>query len=247
MFLHCSIFKLGFQLPPSAIVPQMNHYFSAVAYPNQPYYYANQTVAPPIIPSSGNFAAQGSLSVPITPQSNPSHFFSNFAHPGAQSSPADANTLNKPTNRVIPGQINPKGDCDCSIIEATDTIINVRNWIVVDLEENGECRIAGRHEGTGKLISSEKIIFVNDFGNIASDGKRLFKLCGPISWELYKLQYQHIKEVIPSPQLQEAFSSGFPDKDRRSCLQSLYRFLYRLIRQKPNLRYSVSNFPCNFI
>ncbi|VDK23868.1 unnamed protein product [Taenia asiatica] len=120
--------------------------------------------------------------------------------------------------------------------EPPDTIICIKNWVAVNLEEDGECRIAGHSIKCGQLICSERIIFVNYRGNIASDGKRLLKLCGPISWELYELQHPQVGKISPTPQLRKAFSNGFPQKNRRSWMRALYRFLYRLTQRKPDFR-----------
>ncbi|KAL5103643.1 hypothetical protein TcWFU_001261 [Taenia crassiceps] len=221
-------------------LPQMSHFVSPLTFPSQPFYFGSPIILPPSqfsssLPSVGNFTAQVPVSVPITPHSMPTPVVPTSLCPRL-SSP----TPNEAALGVnVAGEQTEKGTEVSSISpEPTDTVISIKNWVAVNLEADGECRIAGHSVKCGQLVCSERIIFVNYRGDIASDGKRLFKLCGPISWELYEIQHPNAGEINPTPQLRKAFSDGFPRKNRRNWLRVLYRFLYRLTQQKPNFRQS---------
>ncbi|EUB55806.1 hypothetical protein EGR_09322 [Echinococcus granulosus] len=216
----------------------MNHFFSPLTFPSQPYYFGRPIVLslPQFsnsFPSNDNLTTQVPVSVPMTPQSMPTPVVPNTVHLRSSSPPTNADILSVPIAQE-------HADCATEISsicpEPTDTIISIKNWVAVNLEEDGECRIAGRYIKSGQLICSDRIVFVNYRGDIASDGKRLFKLCGPISWELYKLQHPQVGEINPTMHLRKAFSNGFPPKNRRNWMRALYRFLYRLTQQKPSFR-----------
>ncbi|KAM7539358.1 hypothetical protein Aperf_G00000059213 [Anoplocephala perfoliata] len=122
----------------------------------------------------------------------------------------------------------------------SDTITSIKKWIVVDMNNDGVFRIAGHHVETGSLLSSEKIAFVDNRGNLASDGVQTFILLGPISWESYVSLFPGA-EVNPSPDLRRAFSDGFPEKDRKKWMTSLFNFLQHALNHDSGGRVKEAN------
>lgn len=222
----------------------MSHFVSPVTFPSQPFYFGSPIILPPpqfsnSYPSSGNLTTQVPVPVPMTPQSMPT----SVVPTSACLRPCNTTPNEKILNANVAQEKIDNGTEVSSICpEPTDTIISIKNWVAVNLEADGECCIAGRSIKCGQLICSERIIFVNYRGDIASDGKRLFKLCGPISWELYELQHPQVGGINPTPELRKAFCNGFPRKNRRNWMRALYRFLYRLTQRRPNSRRTVNHF-----
>ncbi|VDM31071.1 unnamed protein product [Hydatigera taeniaeformis] len=212
-------------------MPQVGHFVSPVTLSSQPLYFGSPVVLPPSqltgsLPLSGNFSSQAPVSVPFPPQ--------DFTKPSILHSGSPKLIDNTASVHVSREHVGVHNEVRSASPGPTDTIISIKNWVAVNLEEDGECRIAGHSTKSGQLICSERIIFVNDRGNVVSDGKNLFKLCGPISWALYELQHPQAGEINPTPQLRKAFSNGFPRKNRGSWMRALYRFLFHLTRRKPS-------------
>ncbi|KAM7539086.1 hypothetical protein Aperf_G00000059111 [Anoplocephala perfoliata] len=124
----------------------------------------------------------------------------------------------------------------------SDIITTLKEWVIVDMKEDGGFKIAGRHAETGRLLSSKKVIFVNNRGNLASDGVQTFILFGPIAWELYAFLLPGA-DVNPSPDLRIAFSDGFPEKDRKKWLIILFNFLHQALNHGSSGRDERTNDP----
>ncbi|VDL43753.1 unnamed protein product [Hymenolepis diminuta] len=176
--------------------------------PNFSYYLGHPSTHPQLpypLQNPYNFPAQPHTTASLVPHNIPNE------------ERASAHTLPAPPEKD-PSDVNSPN---------SDIITNLKEWVIVDLEEDGTFRIAGHHLESGRLHSSEKIVFVNNQGNLTSDGQQTFLLHGPIAWRLYEVQFPGLK-VSPNSQLKQAFSNGFPKSDRKRWISKLFDFLEQM-------------------
>lgn len=159
---------------------------------------------------------------------NPLHNPYNFpAQPHTTAALVSQNIPNEERTSAHTLSVSPENDpCDLNSPNS-DILTNLKEWVIVDLEKDGTFRIAGHHLESGRLHSSEKIVFVNNHGNLISDGQQTFLLHGPIAWRLYEVQFPGLK-VNPNSQLKQAFSDGFPRSDRKRWISKLFDFLEQI-------------------
>ncbi|VDN97285.1 unnamed protein product, partial [Rodentolepis nana] len=184
--------------------------------PNTP---VNQFPVSPSIPYFyGHPLAHPQLTIP------PQNSFSFLSHPQtaatfiSQNIPADVH--NSVQTFPVPAENGENGRNSLG----SDIITNLKEWAIIDFEGNGTFRIAGTHLESGQLHSSGNIVFVNNQGNLVSDGQQTFLLHGPIAWGLYEVQFS-VAKINPNPQLKQAFSNGLPKTDRKRWVSKLFNFL----------------------
>lgn len=113
--------------------------------------------------------------------------------------------------------------------------LQLKNWTPVSIEKGGTCHILGYTLDSGRLIYSEKIVFVGDCGSVVFDGKQFLKLRGPICFDTYKIMYPQLNNVSLPERIQSIFSSGLPRSGWHRGIKKLYRFLLSHLKS-PNVR-----------
>nr|CDS29916.1 conserved hypothetical protein [Hymenolepis microstoma] len=176
--------------------------------PNIPYFYGHPLTHPHL-----TIPPQNSYNFPALPQTTAALTSQNI--PTDELNPAQ--TLSVPAENEENGKNSP----------TSDIITNLKEWVIVDFERDGTFRIAGHHLESGQLHSSGKIVFVNNQGNLVSDGQQTLLLHGPIAWRLYEVQFPGVK-INPNPQLKQAFSNAFPKIDRKRWISKLFDFLEQI-------------------